>query len=89
MVEKCFEFRSYARVINDFRLQFPNTNILSKNTMQRNVKMFSDHGEIHNRQKSNLSRSTSIGTQSIRSEVRYCMETCWQKGGRHVEGVVN
>ena len=57
--------------------------------MQRNVEMCSDHGEIHNRQKNNLSRSKSIGTQSIRSEVRYCMKTSWQKGGRHVERVVN
>ena len=73
VIKKCFESRSYAHVINDFRQQFPNTNVLSKNTMQRNEKMFSDHGEIHNIQKSNLSRSRSIGTQSIRSEVRYCM----------------
>ena len=51
--------------------------------------MFSDHGEIHNRQKSSLSRRTSIKTQSNHSEVRFCMETCWQKGGRHVGGVVN
>ena len=77
VVKKCFELRNViqcnARVINNFRQQFPDTNVLSKSTMQRNVKMCSDHGEIHNRQKNNLSRSTSIGTQSIRSEVRYCM----------------
>ena len=57
--------------------------------MQRNVKMFIDLGEIHNRQKSNSSRSTSIRTQSIRREEGYCMKTCSQKEGRHVEGVVN
>ena len=77
MVKKYFEFWSYARIINDFKQQFPNTNVSSKSTMKRNVKIFSDHGDIHNRQKSNSSRSTSTRTQSIRSdEVPYCMEIC-------------
>ena len=75
VVKKSFEFRN-ARVINYFRQQFSNTNVPSKSTIQRNVKNFSDHGEIHNRQKTNSSQSTSIGTQSIRIEVRYCTETC-------------
>ena len=55
VAKKCFKFRSYAHVVNDFRQQFPNTNFPSKSTIQPNVKMFSDHGEIHNRQKSSLS----------------------------------
>ena len=67
VVKKCFEFRNYARVINDFRQQFPNTNVLSKSTLQRNLKRFSGHVEIHNIQKSNSCRNKGIRTQFIRS----------------------
>ena len=88
VVKSYFEFRSYAHVINDFRQQFSDTNVPSKSTIQRNVSKFNAHGEIFSKQKSN----SSIGTQFICSEVRslrYRMETCLEKGGRQVEGVVN
>ena len=46
VVKYYFEFRSYARVINDFRQQFPDTNVPSKSTIQHNVNKFNTLGEI-------------------------------------------